>query len=180
MIGLCTEYRGEHLATEDVDRLRVKMEFSLPLMEIVTDFFDSLKSITSGYGSFDYEDAGYVPSNLEKVQILLNGKAIDELSVIAHKTRSREMGKAIVAKLKDLLPRQQYAIAIQAVVRTKVLARENVKALRKDVTAKCYGGDQSRKQKLLRLQAKGKEKLKRIANIEVSKDVFVSLLKKNK
>ena len=151
-------------------------EILLPLNEIVVNFFDRLKSISSGYGSFDYEDAGYRETSLTKIDILLNDECVQELTCIVHTSRAREKGKDIVLKLKDSLPRQQFNIKIQAVSGSKILARDDIKAYRKDVTSKCYGGDVRRKMKLLANQAEGKARLKSIGIIEVSKDAFVKLL----
>merc|ERR1711941_284 len=148
--------------------------------EIVTNFYDELKGISSGYASFDYEDAGYQQSELLKLDVLLNGKQVHELSTICHATKVRDRAKAVVFKLKNELPRQQFSIAIQAAVGGKILAREDIKALKKDVLAKCYGGDISRKMKLLKHQAEGKKKMKKFGNIEINKDTFIKILTKKK
>jgi elongation factor 4 len=174
--GLASDCRGEQLSMESIDQVRTKLEFLLPLNEIVVNFFDRLKSITSGYGSFDYEDAGYRETTLNKIDILLNDECVQELTCIVHTSRAREKGKELVLKLKESLPRQQFTIKIQAVTGSKVLARDDIKAYKKDVTAKCYGGDVRRKMKLLAHQAEGKARLKSIGKIEVSKDTFVKLL----
>ena len=177
VFGLAAESRGEQLSVEHIDQVRTKMEFSLPLNEIVVNFFDHLKSITSGYGSFDYEDAGYQETMLTKIEVRLNDECIPELTTIQHTSRAREKGKEIVSKLKDSLPRQQFAIKIQAASGSKILARDDIKPYKKDVTAKCYGGDMRRKMKLLNLQAKGKERMRTYGKIEISKDTFIKLLK---
>ena len=176
VFGLCAERRGVQKSFETIDQTRVKMEFHMPLNEVVVDFFDTLKSLTSGYGSFDYEDAGYQESNLVKVDFLLNDKPVEELGMVVHASNAREKGNRVVEKLVEHLPRQQYKIKVQAAVGSKILARGDIKPFRKDVTAKCYGGDMSRKMKLLKYQAEGKKRLRSIGNIEVSKDTFIKLL----
>ncbi|TRY70881.1 hypothetical protein TCAL_02796 [Tigriopus californicus] len=174
--SLCSSCRGIAEDTTFVDQTRVRMVYTLPLSDIVTNFFDDLKRITSGYGSFDYEDAGYIHSQLIKVDILLNGKPVPELSFLSNPSKARPTGKIKVAKLKELLPRQLYDVAIQATRGKTILARETIKAARKDVTAKCYGGDLTRKQKLLKNQAEGKKRLRAIGNIQVSKETFIKVL----
>lgn len=174
--SLATEARGIQTAMDYIDQHRVKLEFRLPLSEIVTTFFDRLKSVTSGYGSFDYEEAGYEESHLAKLEILLNEVAVPEMASIVHASRARERGKETVAKLKEHLTRQQFSVKIQATVGSKVMARDDLKALRKDVTAKCYGGDLRRKMKLLKYQAEGKKKMKNIGRLQISQDVFRKIL----
>ena len=176
MTALCGEKRGQQLECVFVDQTRLRMEFMLPLSEIVTDFFDAVKRMTSGYGTFDYELAGYQEANLVKVDMALNGAIVPELAFVCHKARAREKGKKIAGKMKEELPRQQYDVAIQAKVGATVIARENLKALRKDVLAKCYGGDLTRQMKLLKNQAKGKQKMRSLGNVQVSKDTFIKLL----
>ena len=156
---------------------RVKLDFELPLCEVVYDFFDKLKSATHGYASFDYEIADYQKSDMVKVDMLLNGEACDALSLIAHKTRAYERSKAITEKLKEVVPRQLFEIPIQAAIGGKIIARETVKALRKDVIAKCYGGDVTRKRKLLEKQKEGKKKMKRLGSVELPSEAFLSILK---
>ena len=156
---------------------RVKLDFELPLCEVVYDFFDKLKSATHGYASFDYEIADYQKSDMVKVDMLLNGEACDALSLIAHKTRAYERSKAITEKLKEVVPRQLFEISIQAAIGGKIIARETVKALRKDVIAKCYGGDVTRKRKLLEKQKEGKKKMKRLGSVELPSEAFLSILK---
>ena len=176
IFGLCADRRGEQTSFEAVDQVRSKIEFLLPLNEIVVDFFDQLKSVTSGYGSFDYEDAGYQESSLSKIDIMLNDKPVHELSSVVHSSHAREKGQEMVNKLVENLPRQQFKIKVQAACGSKIIARDDIKPYRKDVTAKCYGGDVRRKMKLLKFQAEGKKRMKSIGNIEVSKDVFIKLL----
>ena len=156
---------------------RVKLDFELPLCEVVYDFFDKLKSVTHGYASFDYEIADYQKSDMVKVDMLLNGEACDALSLIAHKTRAYERSRAIAEKLKEVVPRQLFEIPIQAAIGGKIIARETVKALRKDVIAKCYGGDVTRKRKLLEKQKEGKKKMKRLGSVELPSEAFLSILK---
>ena len=156
---------------------RVKLDFDLPLCEVVYDFFDKLKSATHGYASFDYEMADYQKSDMVKVDMLLNGEACDALSLIAHKTRAYDRSRAITEKLKEVVPRQLFEIPIQAAIGGKIIARETVKALRKDVIAKCYGGDVTRKRKLLEKQKEGKKKMKRLGSVELPSEAFLSILK---
>lgn len=176
ILELCNQRRGEQVSILNIDQTRLNIQYIFPLNEVVTDFFDELKSRSSGYASFDYEDAGYRPGDLVHMEVLLNGNAVNELSCIIHASKAREQAKYLVNKLKDELPRQQFAIAVQAAVGGKILARGDLKALRKDVTAKCYGGDIGRKMKLLKNQAKGKKRLKQIGNIQISKDTFINIL----
>uniref|UniRef100_A0A286XEJ1 GTP binding elongation factor GUF1 n=1 Tax=Cavia porcellus TaxID=10141 RepID=A0A286XEJ1_CAVPO len=160
-----------------IDQNRVMLKYLFPLNEIVVDFYDSLKSLSSGYASFDYEDAGYQTAELVKMDILLNGNIVEELVTVVHKEKAYSVGKTICERLKDSLPRQLFEIAIQAAIGSKIIARETVKAYKKNVLAKCYGGDITRKMKLLKRQAEGKKKLRKIGNIEVPKDAFIKVLK---
>lgn len=173
---ICTEARGTQTAVEYIDQYRVRLEFLFPLAEILTKFFDNLKSVTSGYGSFDYEDAGYEKTSLVKVDILINDEMVPELSTIAHVSRARQHGKMLVAKLEETITRQQFPIKIQAAAKSKILARGNIKPVRKDVTAKCYGGDLQRKMKLLKFQAEGKKRMRMVGKVQLSQDVFRKLL----
>jgi GTP-binding protein LepA len=177
VMDLCKEKRGVFKNMEYVDERRVKLEYTLPLNEIVYDFFDSLKSRTKGYASFDYELDGYERSDLVKLDMMLNGDICDALSIIVHREKAYARGRAIGEKLKEVIPRQMFEIPIQACIGGKVIARETVKALRKDVLAKCYGGDITRKKKLLEKQKEGKKKMRQLGTVEVPSEAFMSILK---
>ncbi|XP_055967424.1 translation factor GUF1, mitochondrial isoform X2 [Sorex fumeus] len=177
IMTLCQSRRALQKNMVFIDQNRVMLKYLFPLNEIVVDFYDSLKSLSSGYASFDYEDAGYQTADLVKMDILLNGNIVEELATVVHKDKAYSVGKAICECLKDCLPRQLFEIAIQAAIGSKIIARENVKAYRKNVLAKCYGGDITRKMKLLKRQAEGKKKMRKIGNIEVPKDAFIKVLK---
>uniref|UniRef100_A0AAY4CBQ0 Tr-type G domain-containing protein n=1 Tax=Denticeps clupeoides TaxID=299321 RepID=A0AAY4CBQ0_9TELE len=161
-----------------IDDQRVMMKYLFPLNEVVVDFYDQLKSLSSGYASFDYEDAGYQPADLIKMDFLLNGRPVEELTTIVHKDRAYSTGKFMCERLKDSIPRQMFEIAVQAAIGSKIIARETIKAYRKNVLAKCYGGDVTRKMKLLKKQAEGKKKMRRIGNVDVPKDAFINVLKR--
>ncbi|CAD1477240.1 unnamed protein product, partial [Heterotrigona itama] len=178
VMNLCFERRGIQQMAKDIGHNRTMFQFLLPLNEIIVDFHDVLKRVTSGYGTFDYEDSGYQPANIVKLNIALNGKVVEEFSTIVHASKARAIGKQICEKMLDILPRQMFEIAIQAIVSGKVLARENLKAYKKDVTAKLYGGDVTRRMKLLAQQAEGKKKMKMIGKICVPRETFINLLKK--
>ncbi len=177
IMTLCLDKRGELIKQEFVSGNRVELHFYLPLGEIVIDFYDKLKSISKGYASFDYHLDGFRPSKLAKLDILLNGEPVDALSTLTHQDNAVSLGRRMCEKLKDLIPRQQFDIAIQAAIGAKIIARETIKCVRKDVTAKCYGGDVSRKRKLLEKQKKGKKRMKQIGNVEVPQKAFLAVLK---
>lgn len=177
IMKLCLDKRGvlkgQHFLTAD----RVELTYDMPLAEIVFDFYDKLKSISRGYASFDYHIIGYQKADLVKLDILLNGESVDALSSLIHRERAYDFGRRICEKLKELIPRQQFEIAIQAAIGAKIIARETVKAVRKDVLAKCYGGDITRKRKLLEKQKKGKKRMRQIGNVEVPQSAFMAVLK---
>ena len=180
IMDLCSEKRGIYKMLEYIDKTRVNIHYELPLSEIVYDFFDKLKSYTKGYASFDYELSEYKESDLVKMDILINGEVIDALSSIVHKSVSYNRGRETVENLKEIIPRQLFQVPIQASVGSKVIARENISAMRKNVLAKCYGGDISRKRKLLEAQKEGKKRMKMVGNVEIPPEAFLSVLKTNK
>lgn len=177
IMTLCLDKRGELIKQDYISGNRMELIFDLPLGEIVFDFYDRLKSISKGYASFDYHTNGYRPSKLIKLDILLNGEPVDALSSLIHFDNAVSLGRRMCEKLKELIPRQQFDIAIQAAIGAKIIARETIKAVRKDVTAKCYGGDISRKRKLLEKQKKGKKRMKQIGSVEVPQKAFLAVLK---
>ena len=177
IMTLCLDKRGELIDQQYVSGNRIELNFYMPLAEIVIDFYDKLKSISKGYASFDYHIDSYRPSKLAKLDILLNGEPVDALSSLIHQDNAVTMGRRMCEKLKDLIPRQQFDIAIQAAIGAKIIARETVKQVRKDVLAKCYGGDVSRKRKLLEKQKKGKKRMKQIGNVQVPQKAFLAVLK---
>jgi GTP-binding protein LepA len=168
--------RGIYNGMKYLDTVRVEFDWEFPLGEIVLDFYDKLKSATRGYASFDYEHAGYKESDLVKLDMLINGDALDAFSVIIHKEKAYEYGRKVSEKLKELIPRQLFVVAIQAAIGQKIIARETISALRKDVLAKCYGGDVSRKRKLLEKQKEGKKRMKQIGSVEIPQEAFLAVL----
>ena len=177
IMNLCIEKRGELKNQVYLTQDRVEITFEMPMGEIVFDFYDKLKTVSKGYASFDYHPIGYKKSDLIKLDILLNGDQVDALSALVHRSNAYDLGKKICVKLKELIPRQQFEIPVQAAIGAKIVARETIKALRKDVTAKCYGGDITRKRKLLEKQKKGKKRMRQVGNVEVPQEAFLAVLK---
>jgi GTP-binding protein LepA len=177
IMSLVIEKRGVHLDTVYLDEDKVQMIYEIPLAELIFEFYDKLKSYTKGYASLDYEPAAYRESNLVKLDILVNGEPVDALSTIVHRTRAEARGRAVISKLRELIPRQQFLIALQASIGARIVARENISAVRKNVTAKCYGGDISRKRKLLEKQKEGKKRMKQFGSVEIPQEAFLAVLK---
>ena len=179
ILSLCQEKRGVQKDMSFLDEDRVVLSYLLPLNEVATDFYDTLKSVSSGYASFDYEIAGYEPSDLIKMDILLNGEPVDALSLMIHRSKAEKIGRELVEKLSKVIPRQMFEVIIQAAIGVKILARERVAALRKNVTAKCYGGDVTRKRKLLEKQKEGKKRMKQVGTVSVPQEAFLTILKRS-
>ena len=177
IMQISIEARGTHVTTEYVDAKRVNMHYEFPLAEIIFDFYDKLKSVSRGYASFDYEFLDYRSSELTKLDILVNGEVVDALSVIVHSDKAYAWGRRVCDRLSTLIPRQLFDVAIQASLGSRIIARSTVKALRKNVLAKCYGGDVSRKKKLLEKQKAGKKRMKAIGNVEIPQDAFLAILR---
>ncbi|MBD3321589.1 MAG: elongation factor 4, partial [Chitinivibrionales bacterium] len=178
IMKLCEEKRGALQTMEYLEQTRVCLHYKLPLSEVIIDFFDKLKSYTRGYGSMDYDFAGYQDDDLVKIDVMLNGQVVDAFSAIVHRDKSYTYGQAITRKLKEFIPRQMYQVAIQAAIGTRVIARTSVKAFRKDVTSKCYGGDITRKRKLIEKQKEGKKRMKQVGNVEIPQDAFLAILRR--
>jgi GTP-binding protein LepA len=177
ILQLCQDKRGVQKALEHLTSDRVLITYELPFNEVVLDFYDKLKTLSRGYASLDYHVTGYWPSPLVKLDILVNGDPVDALSIIIHRDKAYERGRALASKMRELIPRQMFDVAIQAAIGGRIIARESVKAMRKNVLAKCYGGDITRKRKLLEKQKEGKKRMKRVGKVEIPQEAFLAVLK---